>query len=74
MIFNIVIYVVVRAVLDVVCRPKEARHGLGWLAGNINLVFYANNVRIFGREHEWVHDTLTVMVEIFLRMGLDTNL
>ena len=29
MIFNIVVDVVVRAVLDVVCGPHEAQHGLG---------------------------------------------
>ena len=29
---------------------------------------------IAGRDHEWVHDALTVMVAMFLRMGLGDNL
>ena len=33
MIFNIVVDVVVQAVLDVVCRPQENQHGLGWVEG-----------------------------------------
>ena len=39
MIFNIVVNAVVWAVLDVVCGPQEAQHGLGWAAGERNLVF-----------------------------------
>ena len=39
MIFNIVVDAVVRAVLDVVCGPQEALHGLGWAAGERNVVF-----------------------------------
>ena len=30
MIFNIVVDAMVRAVLDVVCRPQESHHGLVW--------------------------------------------
>ena len=39
MIFNIVVNAVVWAVLDVVCGTQEAQHGLGWAAGERNLVF-----------------------------------
>ena len=33
MIFNIVVDAVVRLVLDMVCGPQEAQHGMGWVAG-----------------------------------------
>ena len=33
MIFNVVVDAVVSAVLDVVCRPQESHHGLGWVVG-----------------------------------------
>ena len=65
MIFNIVVYVVVRATLEVVCGPKEARHGTGWVVGEKNLIFYADNGRIGGREHIWLQDALTVSVAMF---------
>ena len=73
-IFNIVMVAVARSVLDVVCSPQEAQYRLGWAAGKINLVFYADNGRIAGRDHKWVQDILTVNVEMLLRVGLDTNL
>ena len=73
-IFNIVVYMVVREELDVVCGPKEAQHGLVWEAGGRNLVLYANNGRISGWYHKLVQNALTVRVAMFLRMGLDTNL
>ena len=39
MVFNIVVDVAVRAVLDVVCGTQEDQHGLGWTAGYRNVVF-----------------------------------
>ena len=54
MIFNIVVDAVVRAVLEVVCIPQEAQHGMGWAAGEINLVLCADDGRIAGRYHGWV--------------------
>ena len=45
-----------------VCRPQEAQHGLGWAAGEINLIFYANYGTIAGRYPEWVQYALSVMV------------
>ena len=74
MIFNIVVDAVVRAVLDMVCRPQEAHHGLGWAAGERNLIFYANDGRIAGRDHVWVQDALSFMVTMFQRMGLEKNI
>ena len=65
MIFNIVVDTVVRATLEVVCGPQEAWHGMGWDAGEQNLIFYADGVRINGRDHIWVQDTLIVSVEMF---------
>ena len=52
MIFNIVVDEVVRAVLDVVYGPQEAKHGLGWAAGESNLILYAEDVRIVGQDHQ----------------------
>ena len=43
MVLNIVVDTVVWEVLDVVCIPQEAQYGMGWAAGEINLVFYAND-------------------------------
>ena len=39
MVFNIVVDVVLRSVLDVVFGPQEAQHGLGWVAGDHSLIF-----------------------------------
>ena len=47
---------------------------MGWEVGAMNLVFYEDCGRIAGRNHEWVHDALTVTVAMFWHMGLDTNL
>ena len=74
MIFNIVVYAVVRAVLEEVCSLQEAQNGMGWAVGERNLVFYADGRRIGGRYHEWVQDALTVMIDIFQRMGMEMNL
>ena len=74
MIFNIVVDAVVREVLGVVCGTQEAQHGLGWEAGDRNLVFYTNNDRLAGRDHEWMQEVLTVTVEMLHRMVLETNL
>ena len=74
MIFNIVVEAVVKATLEVVCGPQEARHGMGWSAGKRSLIFYADNGMISGRDHIWVQDSLTVSVAMFRRMGLETNL
>ena len=65
---------VVRAVLDVVCGPHEVQQGLGWAAGDRNLVFYADDGRIAGRYHQCVHYALVLMVAMFCRTGLETNL
>ena len=39
MIFNIVVDLVVWVVLDMVCSPKKVQYGMGWVAGEINIVF-----------------------------------
>ena len=74
MIFNIVVDAVVRAVLEVVCRPQEARHGMGWSAVEWNLVFYTDDRRIAESHHIWVQDALMVKVAMFRQVGLETNL
>ena len=68
MIFNIVVDTLFLVVLDVVCRPQEDQHGLGWVMGERNLIFYTNNGRIAERDHEWVQDALLVTVAMFCRI------
>ena len=74
MIFNTVVDVVVRALLDVACIPQEDQHGMEWAVVDRNLVFYADDVRIVEQDHEWVQDALMVTVAVFCRMWLDANL
>ena len=59
-IFNIVVDAVVRATLELFCVPKEAWHGMGWAAGEHNLIFYTDDGRIDGRDHIWVKEALKV--------------
>ena len=73
MIFNIVVDVMVREVLDVVCGPQEAQHGLGWATVESNLIFYAKDSMISGWDNELVQDAISVTVEIFRRMGLEKS-
>ena len=65
MIFDIVMEAVVRAVLLEVCRPQEAQHGFGWVAGEHNICFYADYGRIAGRNLIWVQAALAAMVRMF---------
>ena len=74
MILNIVMDAVARTTLELVCAPQEAPHRTGWAAGERNLIFYAENGRIGGRDHIWVQDALPVSVDMFQQMGLDTKL
>ena len=74
MIFNIMVEAAVIAKLEVVCSPQEARHGMGWAVLERNLIFYADEGRIGGRDHIWAKDALPVNVAIFRLVGLDTNL
>ena len=73
-IFNIIMDTVVRAVLEVVCGTQEARHGMEWAEGELNLVFYAHDRRTAGRNQFWVQDALTAKVEMFRRVFIETNL
>ena len=47
---------------------------MGWATGEQNLIFYADYRGVGGRDHIWIKYALTVSVEIFLRVGLETNL
>ena len=38
------------------------------------MIFYVNNGRIAGRDHEWVQDSLSVKVAMFRMMSLEMNL
>ena len=44
-----------------------------WADREINLMLYADYVRIAGRNHEGVQDALVAAVGIFRRMGIDAN-
>ena len=70
MILNITVDAVVQVVLDVVCIPQKAQHGLGWAAGERNLTFYNNDGRIAGQDNVWVQDALSVTAAMFCSMGL----
>ena len=74
MIFNIVVDVVAREMLEVVCDPQEAWHGMGWKSGKHNLLFNAEDWSISGRYHIWEQDALKVSVEMLRRMRLEMNL
>ena len=65
MILNIVVDAVVQAVLEEVCSLQESQHGMGWEGGESNIVFYADDRRIAGRDYEWVQDALIVTVAMF---------
>ena len=74
MMFNIMVDEVVWEVLAEVCRTQEDHRGLGWTTRESNLLFYADDGRIVGRDLDWLHNTLSVMVDISGRVGLETNL
>ena len=40
------VYVLVQAVLEVVCKLQEAQNGMGYTAGERKLVFYADDARL----------------------------
>ena len=73
-IFNIVVDAMIRGALLEVCGPQEAQHGFGWVAGDHNTCFYANDGWIVGRNPVWVHISLTAMVIMSERVGLQKNL
>ena len=57
-----------------VCGPQEAQHGLGWAAVEHNIVLYADDGHIAGRNPIWVQMKLTVVFRMFDRVGIHTNL
>ena len=61
---------VVRAVLAYVCGPQETQHGLCWMTGKRNLVFYVDDKHKARRESYWVQNALLVTVEMFGRVCL----
>ena len=46
MIFNVMVDVVVRAVIEEVFSLQEEQHGMGWAAGERNVFFYEDYVRV----------------------------
>ena len=47
---------------------------MGWADVVRNLVFYADDGQIAGRDHIWVQDALTVTLAMFRRVVLENNL
>ena len=74
MIFNILVYIVARVVLMEFYGPQEEHHRLGWAVGEHNIVFYADNGHIAGRNAIWIQTILTDMVRMFKRVRLLTNI
>ena len=74
MVFNIVVKTVVIATLEVVCGPQEVKHGMGWMAVERNLIFYADDGRIEGRDHIRIQYALTVIDTMLRLVGPETNL
>ena len=64
----------VRAILDVFCKPQESEYGLVWSDGERKLIFYTGDGRIAGRDKKWVQDALSMTVSMFRRMGLKITL
>ena len=74
MIFNIVVYEVVRAVLEEVWVPQNSRHGIGWEVVDHNINFYANDGIISGRDPKWAQEALESTVAMLCRLGLAVNI
>ena len=53
-VFNIMVNAVVRAVIVEVCGLKEAHQGIWWVTVKHNIVFYADDGYIVGRNPIWV--------------------
>ena len=55
---------VIRAVLEELCSLQEVQHVMGWEAGARNIVCYADDGKIVGKDNKWVQDTLTITVSM----------
>ena len=73
-IFNILVYVVVRAALHEFCGTQESHHGFVWVAVRHKICFYADDGRIAGQNTIWVQTAMTSMVRMFYRVSLQKNL
>ena len=47
---------------------------MGWAAGEWKLVLYADDGRIAWRDPDWVQYEMSVIVDMFCRVGMETNL
>ena len=52
----------VGATLMEVCGPQEAQHGLGWAAGDQEIIFNADDGRISERKIIWFQGILTTLI------------
>ena len=73
-VFNIVVEEMLRVVLVEFGGPQEAQYGLVWVTGDHNIVFNAIDSRIAGRNPTWVQMTMTEVVQIFNRVGLQATM
>ena len=60
MIFNFMVDVVVKAVMEEVCVPQESHNGMVWAAGERELVFFTDDRGIMGRVPYWVQESLEI--------------
>ena len=73
-IFNIVVDAILQATSMEVCGPQEAQLGLGWVSGDHDNMFYANNGCITGKKPIWLQDILMKLMWMFERFVLYMNL
>ena len=73
-IFNMVVDALLKAALMGVCGPQVAQHSLVWVAGEQEIISYADDGSIAGRNPIWFYETLTTLVTMFDWVGLDTNM
>lgn len=64
----------VRAVMLEVCGTQDTHHGLVWVVLENNMVLYEDYGRIVGRNPILVQTTLSTVVRIFDRVGINMNL
>ena len=56
------------------CRKCQVQHEFRWAVGEHKIVFYADDSRMTGCNPIWVQKTLTEVVQMFERVGLQSNL
>jgi hypothetical protein len=71
--FNVCVNAVVREWLQQVLGDNTAQRGLGEAARNHAVAFFVNNGLVAARFLEWLQSSFTILVNLFERIGLQTN-